>query len=134
MIERRRLIRKQNESNRETKQKQRKQKRENVGEDIDLGRFLVLATTYRKYVNGLYLHEIENEFLLDHKGDFEMIGSMLIGRVELKSNIRFKKIDDFECFINATDIDYDSEVVTFNGYVYKLKTPQFNDVEQKRIR
>ena len=54
------LIRKQNESNKEIKQNERKQKRETVLEDIDLGRFFELATTNRKYVNGLNLHEIKN--------------------------------------------------------------------------
>ena len=33
-------------------------------------------------------------------------------------------MDDFESFINAIHIDYDSKDV-FNGYVYKLNTPQF---------
>ena len=51
---------------------------------------------------------------------------MDIGRVELKTNIRFKRMYDFESYINAIDINYDSEVVTFTGYVHKLKTSHFN--------
>ena len=47
---------------------------------------------------------------------------MLIGPVEQKTNIRFKNTDDFESYINAIDFDYDSEDVTFTGYVYKIKT------------
>ena len=39
-------------------------------------------------------------------------------------------MDVFEKHINAIDVDYDSEDVTFNGYVYKLKTPQFNVVRR----
>ena len=39
-------------------------------------------------------------------------------------------MDDFESFINATDIDYDSEDVTFTGYVYNFNTPQFNVVNR----
>ena len=39
-------------------------------------------------------------------------------------------MDDFESYINATDIDYDSKDVTFTGYVYNLKTTQFNVVER----
>ena len=35
-------------------------------------------------------------------------------------------MDHFENYINAIDIDYDSEHVTFTGYIYKLNTPQFN--------
>ena len=39
-------------------------------------------------------------------------------------------MDDFESFINAIDIDYDSEDVTFTRYVYKLNTPQFKVVKR----
>ena len=39
-------------------------------------------------------------------------------------------MDDFEIYINAIDIDYDSEHVTFTGYTYKLNTPQFNVVRR----
>ena len=67
------LIRKQNESNREMKLNERRQKRENIAEDIDIGRFFELATTNRKYVNGLYLHEIKNEILEDYTCDFELM-------------------------------------------------------------
>ena len=35
-------------------------------------------------------------------------------------------MNGFESYINTIDIDYDSEDVTFTGYVYKLNTPQFN--------
>ena len=56
------LITKQNESNREIKQKKRKQKRENIVEDIDLGRFFELATTNKRYVNALNLQEIKVNF------------------------------------------------------------------------
>ena len=59
-------------------------------QDIDIGRFFELATTDRKYVNGLYLHEIKIDFLEDYTGDFELIGSMLVGEIEQKTNIRFK--------------------------------------------
>ena len=51
-------------------------------EDIDIGRFFELATTDRKYVNGLNLHEIKNEILEDYTGDFELNGKMIIGPVE----------------------------------------------------
>ena len=97
------MIRKQNESNREIKRNERRQKREIIAEDIDLGRFFELATTNRKYVNGLNLHEIKNEISKDHTGDFELIGSLLVGEVEQKTNIRFKNVDDFESHINAID-------------------------------
>ena len=76
---RRKLIRIQNESNKETKQNKRRQRRENMVKDIDTGRFFQLATTDREYVNGLNLHEIKNDILEDYTGDFELIGSMLVG-------------------------------------------------------
>ena len=40
------------------------------------------------------------------------------------------KIDDFESYINAIDIDYDREDVTITGYVYKLKIFQFKVVKR----
>ena len=57
---------------------------------------------------------------------------MLIGPVEHKINISFKKMDDFESYINAMDIDYGSEDVTFTGYVYKLHIPQFIRVNRSQ--
>ena len=76
------------------------------------------------------MHEIKNEILHDYTGDFELNGKMIIGPIEHKTNIRFKNKDDFKRFINAIDIDYDSEDVTFICYVYKLNTPQFKVVKR----
>ena len=92
-------------------------------EDIDLGRFLELATNNKIYFNNLNLHEIKNDILQDFAGDFELNGLMIIGLIEHKTNIRFKIMDDFGSYINAIDVDYDSEDVTFTGYVYKMNTP-----------
>ena len=50
---------------------------------------------------------------------------MTVGSFEKKTNIRFKNVDDFDTYMNAIDIDYDSADVAFSGYVYKLNTPQF---------
>ena len=99
-------------------------------DDIDLGRFFELATSNKIYVNNLNLHEIKNEILQDYTGDFELNGKMIIGPIEHKTNIRFENMDDFERYINAIDVDYDSEDVTFTGYVYKLDTPQFKVVRR----
>ena len=71
------------------KQNERRQKRENIVEDINIGRFFELATTDRQYVNGSNLHEIKNDILEEYTGDFELIGSMLVGGIERKTNIRF---------------------------------------------
>ena len=99
-------------------------------EDIDIGRFFELTTSDSIYIDNLNLHEIKNENLEEYTGDFELIGKMIIGPVEHKTNIRFKNMDDFERFINAKDIDYDSDDVVFTGYVYKLNTPQFKVVKR----
>ena len=124
------LKRKQNESNRAIKQNERRQRRENMVQDFDIGRFFELATSDRIYVNNLNLHEIKNEILQDYTGDFELNGKMIIGPVEFKTNIRFKNMDGFERYINAIDVDYDSEDVIFTGYVHKLDTPQFKVVKR----
>ena len=76
------------------------------------------------------MHEIKIEVLQDYTGDFELNGLLIIGPIEHKTNIIFKNMDDLESYINAIDIDYDSEDVTFPGYIYKLNTPQFNVVER----
>ena len=55
---------------------------------------------------------------------------MIIGPVEHKTNIRFKNMDDFESYLNAIDIDHDSEDVPFTGWLYKLSTPEFNVVKR----
>ena len=81
------LIRKQNESNKEIKRNERRQRKENMVEDINIGRFFELATTDTQYVNGLNLHEIKNDILEDYTGDFELIGSMLVGEIEQKKQI-----------------------------------------------
>ena len=74
-LEKRKLIIKQNESNQERKRNEGRQKRENIAEeDIDVGRFIELATSNKIYVNNLNLHEIKNEILEDYTGDFELIG------------------------------------------------------------
>ena len=68
--------------------------------------------------------------MLDCRGDFELKGAMVIGPVELKTNIRFRKMDDFDSYIDTIDIDYDSEDVTFTGYVLKQKISQFKVVKR----
>ena len=52
-----------------------------------------------------------------------MNGLRIIGPIEHKTNIRFENMDEFERYINAINIYYDSDDVTFTGYVYKLNTP-----------
>ena len=68
-------------------------------------------------MTGVKLFEIKNEILLDDKEDFELNGLMDIGPVKQKTIIRFRNMKDFESYINAIDIDYDSGYFSFTGYV-----------------
>ena len=58
---------------------------------------------------------------------------MLIGEKDQKTNIRLKNVDDFETYINAIDNGgYDSEDATFTGWLYKLFTPEFKEVNRSQ--
>ena len=61
------------------------------------------------------MHEIKNDILQDYTGDFELNGKMIIGPIELldllKTKNRFKNTIDFKSYINAKDVNYDSEDV-----------------------
>ena len=48
------------------------------------------------YVEGLTLHETRSDFFQNYTGDFGVIGSMVTGPVEHRTNIRFRIMDDFE--------------------------------------
>ena len=41
-------------------------------------------------------------------------------------------MDDFEAYINSIDEGYDTEDAIFNGYIYKINTPQFNKVNRSQ--
>ena len=53
---------------------------------------------------------------------------MLTGEMEQKTNIRFKNTEYFQSYIIAIDIDYGSEDVIFTGWLYKLHTLEFINV------
>ena len=97
-LQKKKLIRKQKESNRKIKQNERRQKRENMVDDNDLGRIFELATSNKKYVNNLNLNEIKNEILQDYTGDFELNGKMVIGLIE------HKQISDLKIWMILKDI------------------------------
>ena len=78
------------------------------------------------------LHEIKQEILIDYVGVFEMVGNMKVGDQIRQTHIRFRNMDDFEAYINSIDQDYDSEDAIFNGYIYKLNTPQFIKVNRSQ--
>ena len=68
--------------------------------------------------------------LLEYTSGFELKRSTVIGPIKHKTKLRFRNSDNFESYINAIVNDYDSEDFTFTGYVFKLKTPQFNIVNR----
>ena len=72
------------------------------------------------------LHEIKFEILQDYDGTFEMIGTLLVGDQLHQTHIRFRKMIDFESYINKIDDGYDADDSIFNGYIYKIDTPIFN--------
>ena len=49
-----------------------------------------------------------------------------------EKHIRFRNMVDFESYLNAFKIDYDSEDVTFNGNVYEINTPQLSLVNRSQ--
>ena len=52
-----------------------------------------------------------------------MVGSLKVGDQIRTTHIRFRKISDYEAYINANDQVYESEDASFNGYIYKINTP-----------
>ena len=76
------------------------------------------------------LHEIKNEILQDYDGTFEMVGTLLVGDQLRQTHIKFRNMDDFESYINSIDQDYDTDDSIFNGYIYKINTPQFNKIKR----
>ena len=81
------------------------------------------------------LHEIKIEILGNYTGAFEMVGNIKVGdQIKIRPTIiRFGNIDDFESHINSIDEGYDAEDGIFNGYIYKLDTPQFNKVNRSQF-
>ena len=59
-----------------------------------------------------------------------MIGNLKVGDQIRQTHARFRNMDDFEAYINSIDQDYDSDDSIFNGYFYKIDTPQFNKVNR----
>ena len=59
-----------------------------------------------------------------------MVGNLKVGNQIRQTNVRFRKRDDYESYINSIDECYDAEDVSFNGHNYKIKTPQFRKVSR----
>ena len=78
------------------------------------------------------LHEMKHEILQDYVGEFEMVGNLKIGDQIRQTRIRFRNISDYEAYINSIDQEYDSADAIFNGYIYKISTPQFNKINRSQ--
>ena len=78
------------------------------------------------------LHEIKQEKLIDYNGEIEMVGNLKVGDQIRQTHIRFRNMDDFESYTNSIDEGYDADGCIFNGYIYKLKTPQFIKVNRSQ--
>ena len=63
------------------------------------------------------LHEIKYEILQDYDGTFEMVGTLLVGDHTKQTHIRFRKMIDFESYINKIDNGYDADDTIFIGYI-----------------
>ena len=61
-----------------------------------------------------------------------MVGNLKVGDQIRQTNIRFRNMDDLEAYINSIDEGYDADDAIFNGYIYKLNTPQFNKVKRSQ--
>ena len=79
-----------------------------------------------------YLHEIKNEILENYIGTFEMVGNLKVGDQIRQTHARFRKMDDFEAYINSIDEGFDADDCIFDGYFYKINTPIFNKVERSQ--
>ena len=66
-------------------------------------------------------------------GEFEMVGNLKVGDQNRQTHMRFRNIVDYEAYINAIDEGYDAEDAIFNGYIYKLNTPQFNKTKRSLL-
>ena len=78
------------------------------------------------------LHEIKNEISNEYTNAFEMVGNLKVGDQIRQTHIRFRNINDYEAYINSIDEGYDAEDSIFNGYIYKIITPQFNKVNRSQ--
>ena len=68
----------------------------------------------------------------DYVDDFKVVGKLKVGDQIRQTHIRFRNVSNYESYINGIDQDYDSEDALFNGCIYKLDTPQFNEVNRNQ--
>ena len=63
-----------------------------------------------------------------------MVGSLKVGVLIRQTHIRFRNITDYEAYITFIDESYDAEDNIFNGYIYKINTPQFSLVKEVNMQ
>ena len=56
----------------------------------------------------------------------------MIGETEQKTNIRYRKVGEFETYNNAIDVDHESKDVIFTWWLYKLNTHHFSMVNRSQ--
>ena len=61
-----------------------------------------------------------------------MIGDPNIGNHKQTTAMRFKKIAQFESYINSIDMNYGAEETTSTAYIFKLNTPNFNKFNRSK--
>ena len=57
---------------------------------------------------------------------------MLVGEIEQRTSFRIRKFEDFESYMIAIDVYYDSEDVIFTGWLYKLNSSHINTVNRSQ--
>ena len=61
-----------------------------------------------------------------------MVDNLEVGDQTRQTYIRFRFMDDFESYFKSTDEVYYAEDAIFNGFTYKINTPQFNKVNRSQ--
>ena len=84
------------------------------------------------HIFGRNLLEVKNEILRDYTGEFQMVGKLSIGDHFRETHTRFRNITDYQHYLNSIDEGYDTEDAIFNGYIYKINTPQFSLVNKRQ--
>ena len=75
--------------------------------------------------------KLNNKYLGNYAGEFELDGRLKIADENRQSRISFRTIYDYEAYINVIDQDYESEDVIYSGYIYK-KNSHFNKVNRSQ--
>ena len=61
-----------------------------------------------------------------------MVRNLKVGDQIRLTHVRFRNMDNFEAYINSIDQVYDSDDSIFNGYIYRIDTPQFKKVNRSQ--